>query len=191
MKPSDYFNVLRDAIASEHHVHANAGFLAHVDQKPGGKKYQFQIHASSPHFAFSLDVQGRQPFAVLNPKTRGLTSRCDLIVFCFSDGQPLAFLIEVKGGKNPVEAQHQIEAGAAFCRYLCDLVTINGSLGVIAPKMFGLVVYVLPRPLMGATKPKPINFFPQGKTGIPRASWDVDTPLPLSSLLSAAAAFKS
>jgi hypothetical protein len=187
LKVNEYFNVLRDAIVPAHHVPATSGFLTHADQHPDGKKYHFRINASAPHFAFSLDVPNREPFGVLNPKKHGLTCRCDLIVFCFHKNQPVVFLVEVKGGADPGAAQRQIEAGAAFCRYLCELVVIANT-PVAAPRTFGVAVYALRRPVMGLTKPKPICFTKQGRTNIPRTDWDLNTPLPLLSLLDAAMA---
>jgi hypothetical protein len=187
LNANDYFNFIRDAIAPAHYKTASAGLLSHSDQLPNGKKYTFELNASVPHFAMSLDVPNCMPFGVFNAKTKGITCRCDLIIFCFHEDQPHAFLVEVKGSNNPGAAHHQIEAGAAFCRYLCELITITDTV-IAPPKMFGLAVYALPRPRMGVTKPKPIQFVKQGKTNIPRADWDVGTRLPLTSLLAAAAA---
>lgn len=180
MPPSDeLFNAIRDCIGNAFRRIAHSGVLEHVENHHDGTKSKFCLRASAKHVAFTLDVHGLDPFPVVAP---GINARNDMTVVCLSPGGvPLVFVIECKNSNNPGQAQHQIECGIAFCKYVFELLSINRDVSV-TPMYFGVAAY---RPRLspkGTTRPK---FVAQGSGGILRADWLVDVELPLAELVRA------
>lgn len=132
--------------------------------------------------AFSLDTRNRNPFPILAP---GLNARNDLTVVCLAqDGTPLIFVIECKSSGRPGDAQHQIECGIEFCKYLFELIVFCHGIK-LEPRYFGVAAYRPANPPKGTTRP---SFVRQGKHGLLRAEWSIDVELPLSELIRAAKA---
>lgn len=181
MKPDEFFNHLRAAIAADFHCQPHAGLLTHDEVHSDGKESSFSIRATCKLLAFSLDKRGLNPFPVLNPATAGLTAKNDLTIICESKGQVYVFIIEYKNAPNPGKAQHQIECGMAFCEYLFKLIGYCHAINV-KPHFFGVAAY---RPQKGKTIPR-IKFTRQGHHQIWRADWLIESTLPLSELVRAA-----
>jgi hypothetical protein len=185
MKSDDFFNIVGSAIASGFRKTAHAGKLVHEETHRDKSVSYFSVNASAQHVAFSLDVRGLEPLAILNPSMRGLTARNDLTIVCLSEeGVPLVFIIECKNAESPGKAQEQIECGQAFCEYLFKLLQIQDS-RIPKPRYFGVAVYRPKSPPKGITGPAGMKFKPTGKAGLPRADWHIDTCLPLNDLIRA------
>lgn len=173
-----FFNTVRDAIAPSFRKTAHAGELEHIEHHHDGSRSTFRLRASAKHVAFSLDHPGQDPFPVL---AAGLNSRNDLTVICLSPaGVPLVFVIECKNSPSPGDAQHQIECGIAFCKYMFDLALRDLDVDAGDVRYFGVVAYRPKFPPKGVTRPL---FVRQGKGNILRTDWYVDVVLPLAELI--------
>jgi len=132
--------------------------------------------------AFSLDKRGKEPFGILAP---GLDSKNDLTLVCLdANKRPLVFVIECKNSGSIGNAQHQIECGIAFCKYLFQLIVFVHDIKM-TPRFFGVAVYRPKFPPKGTTRPQ---FVTVGQNGILRATWHLDVELPLTELIRAAEA---
>lgn len=182
MTPEVFFNTVRDAIAQDFLRTAHSGVLEHQEHHHDGSISTFRLIPSARHVAFTLDPTSKQnPFPILAP---GLNARNDLTIVCLdSHGRPLIFIVECKNSSSAGNAQHQIECGMAFCKYLFSLLRF-GHGQIVEPRLFGVVAY-RPKSLpKGRTRP---CFIEQGQNSILRADWAVDVDLPLSELIRAAA----
>lgn len=182
MEDEDFFNTVRDAIHEDFHCNPSSGKLEHVEHHHDGSTSQFSLIPSAKMVAFSLDKKGKNPFGILAP---GLDAKNDLTIVCLgTKGQVLVFVIECKNAKDQRKAQHQIEAGIAFCEYLFKIILFNHG-KTIVPRCFGVVVFRPKFAPKGTTRPK---FVKQGEHGVHRAEWHIDVALPLKELILAAEA---
>ncbi len=182
MTPTDFFNTVRDAIAKEFLKTAHAGVLEHQEYHHDGSTSTFRLKASAPHVAFTLDPASKKnPFSILAP---GFNARNDLTVVCLDNrGRPLVFIIECKNSSSAGNAQHQIECGMAFCKYLFNLLRF-GHGQIVEPRLFGVVAYRPKSSPKGNTRP---CFIKPGQNRILRADWAVHVELPLLELIRASA----
>ncbi len=182
MKTHDFFNLVNDAIAPDFRKAANAGYIVHEEIEDNGSiSSSFTLKASAPFVAFSMDVRGKKPVAIL--KSGKICSVNDLTFICLdSKGYPLVFIFEHKDSFDIRNAQLQIECGQAFCEYLFRLLELQYPRIPKSPRFFGIAVYRLKYPPKGTTRP---NFVPIGVRGLNRAYWDMNIVLPLTELIRA------
>lgn len=181
MKRQDFFNLINEAIAPDFRKPAEAGYIVHEETHHDGRTSRFRLKASAPFVAFSMDVRGKEPLAILNAGE--MRTRNDLTVICLDEqGYPLVFVLEHKNSPNIGDAQFQIECGQAFCEYLFRLLELREQ-RLPKPRFFGIAVYRLRHPPKGTTRP---SFVPIGNMGLKRAYWDMDIDLPLTELIRAA-----
>jgi len=184
MTTEDFFNLIRDAIAPDFRKVAESGYIEHQEIHHDGPTSGFRLNPSAPHVAFSMDVRGKEPVAILNKGK--FRCRNDLIVICLDEsGSPLVFLFEHKNSEDIGDAQFQLDSGQAFCEYLFHLLKLQDQ-RLPDPRYFGIAVYRPKSISIGTTKPKEVSFKPTGKHQLLRAGWHMDVTLPLTALISAA-----
>ena len=180
MKMDEFFNLVNDAIAPDFRKPAESGYIVHQEIHHDGRTSCFRLNASAACVAFSMDIRGKEPVAIINAGK--MRCRNDLTVICLDEkGSPLVFLFEHKNSENIGDAQFQIESGQAFCEHLFRLLELQYP-RIPKPRFFGIAVYRLKYPPKGTTRP---NFTPIGNRGLNRAYWDMNIDLPLTELIRA------
>ncbi|WP_180880408.1 hypothetical protein [Stenotrophomonas maltophilia] len=174
-----FFDAVAQSICSDFIVKSDRGKITHYEEHHDNTKSKFEISSNAKHVAFSLDVKGEEPFAILGP---GFNTRNDFTVVCLSEeGRPLVFVVECKNSESPGDAQAQISRGIHFVEYLFDIIN-SVKKWQLDPRIFGVAAYRPRFPPKGTTRPK---FVEVGAAKILRAEWHVGVVLPLSELIRA------
>lgn len=184
MNQAEFANLIRGAIDGAHLVTAKGTKLTHIEE---GALTELEVNVGAvQHVAFSLDVPKRTPFGIFNAATSGATSRNDLTVVCWRDGDsPVVFVIEVKDSKKTLGGHKQLEAGAAFVEYLFKILKQLDPRCPTQPVVRAILAYHLPRPMQGYTNLKKFRPSFRKEGTLLRADWKLTVPLPLAQFVAA------
>ena len=148
----------------------------------------YRLGVGVPHFAMRIDLHRKKgeldatlPFLRLDRK--GLTKKCDLIVFVPDEERLLVFLIEMKS-LNATGALMQMLSSREFARYLVNLMKLH-KIGDFEPEFRGVLIRSRRIPAKTTSRLRDLRF-ETGDSGLPIYECDRSRPLSLRDLVKAA-----